>query len=62
MSNFKEEDEVKIANFIARLQKLEEESLVYYIGERAVGKKEFERYIRSKLDTPLARTLHRQPH
>lgn len=55
MSNFKEEDKVKIANIISRLQKLDEESFVYYIGERSVGKKEFERYIRNKLSHPLAR-------
>ena len=46
MSNFKDEDEVKIANSIKRLQRLCDERFVYYIGERSVGKKEFEKYIK----------------
>ena len=56
MSNFKEEDKVKIANIITRLKRLDDEIFTYYIGERSVGKKEFYKYIRSKINDPLART------
>lgn len=41
MSNFRDEDEVKITNSIKRLQILCDERFVYYIGGRSVGKKEF---------------------
>lgn len=59
MSNFKDEDKVKIANCIKRLQRLGDERFIYYIGERSVGKKEFEKYIKSKLNDPTSTHTNR---